>query len=177
VARKLPHARKLGLAFCELLERVDPRTLPDHGSMGTELIITMSLEALRTKLATATAFGPDGATPISAAEARRLACNAGLIPAVLGTKGQVLDLGRAARLASKAQKKALMLAHPTCQGEHCDTPAAWCEVHHLKPWADGGTTDIEYLVLACNRDHLRMHDPGLTYELLPNGAIRFTRRC
>ncbi|MFT4263913.1 MAG: DUF222 domain-containing protein [Nocardioides sp.] len=173
---RLPGRRKLGHAFCELLERIDPDALPDHGGASTELVVTMTLDALRADLATASIVGPNGSQPISASEARRLACGAGIIPAVLGGAGQVLDLGRTRRLATRTQRTALALRHPTCQGEHCDRPAAWCEVHHLDPWAYGGRTDLDRLVLLCSADHHLIHDTAYLHERLPDGTIRFTRR-
>ncbi|MFD4522294.1 DUF222 domain-containing protein, partial [Paenibacillus glucanolyticus] len=84
---------------------------------------TMSLDQLRADLGTA-ALGYDG-DQITAAEARRLACNADLVPAVLGTNSEVLDLGRTARLAHPIQHRALRLRDQGCQAEDCDAPAAW----------------------------------------------------
>ena len=46
-------------------------------------------------------------TRTSAGEVRRLACTAGILPAVLGGNSEVLDLGRTRRLFSAAQRKAL----------------------------------------------------------------------
>ncbi|UDY23379.1 HNH endonuclease signature motif containing protein [Nocardioides sp. Kera G14] len=173
---KLPNNKKLGHAFCELLENIDPATMPQHGTTGTELIVTIPLADLRRDLAAATVLGPTGVERITAHEARRLACEAGIIPAVLDGKGHVLDLGRTARLATKAQKKALMLIRATCSGEGCEVPASMTEVHHLNAWSQGGKTDLADLDLFCKADHRRMHDPNYTHERLPNGDVRFTRR-
>jgi hypothetical protein len=170
-----PRPYLLGQAFCELLERVDPGDLPVHGRMSTTLFVTISLERLRTGLGAASVMAPAGEERISASEARRLACTSGLIPAVLGSKSELLDLGRSTRLFSAAQKKALMLAHPTCQAEGCDRPASHCEVHHDEPWSGGGLTDLANGVLLCNRDHHRAHDPELVCERLPDGTVVFTR--
>ena len=89
---------------------------------------------------------PPASTParaISAGEARRLACNAGLIPAVLGGKS------RAARprpgssgSSTKPNASPLGLVHDTCAADGCERPYAWCELHHRKPWSDGGRTDL-----------------------------------
>ncbi|MEU6138307.1 HNH endonuclease signature motif containing protein [Nocardioides sp. NPDC047086] len=62
------------------------------------------------------------------------------------------------------------------QGESdCDAPAAWTEAHHLKPWSEGGRTNLANMVLLCPSDHRRIHDPNYTHERLPDGRIRFTR--
>ncbi|MFI5621821.1 DUF222 domain-containing protein, partial [Nocardioides sp. NPDC051685] len=94
---KAPYDRLLGQAFARVIETYDVDQLPRHGGHATTVFITMSLDQLRNDLGTA-ALGFDG-EQIAAAEARRMACNADLIPVVLGTDSEILDLGRTARLA------------------------------------------------------------------------------
>ncbi|MER6942065.1 DUF222 domain-containing protein [Nocardioides sp. NPDC127514] len=172
--RKAPYDRLLGQAFARVIETYDVDQLPRHGGHGTTVFITMSVEDLRKDLGTA-ALGFDG-EQITAAEARRMACNADLVPVVLGTDSEILDLGRTARLAYPVQHRALRLRDQCCQAEDCDAPAAWTEAHHLKPWSEGGRTSLANMVLLCASDHRRIHDPDYAYERLPDGRIRFTRR-
>ncbi|MFE7228900.1 DUF222 domain-containing protein [Nocardioides sp. NPDC057577] len=172
--RKAPYDRLLGQAFARVIETYDVDLLPRHGGHATTMFITMSVEDLRNDLGTA-ALGFDG-DKITAAEARRLACNADLVPVVLGTNSEILDLGRTARLAHPIQHRALRLRDQGCQAEDCDAPAAWTEAHHLKPWSEGGKTDMADMVLLCPSDHRRIHDANCVYERLPDGRIRFTRR-
>ncbi|MFE4002601.1 DUF222 domain-containing protein [Nocardioides sp. YIM B13467] len=172
--RKAPYARLLGQAFARVIETYDVDQLPRHGGHGTTVFITMSVEDLRKDLGTA-ALGFDG-EQITAAEARRMACNADLVPVVLGTDSEILDLGRTARLAYPVQHRALRLRDRCCQAEDCDAPAAWTEAHHLKPWSEGGRTDLANMVLLCPSDHRRSHDPNYGYERLSSGRIRFARR-
>ena len=106
----------------------------------------MDLDALMSGLGVATTSTGDR---ITAAEARRLACTAKLIPAVLGGKSEVLDLGRAKRLYDTAQRRAMGLRDGGCRAEGCDIPAAWCEAHHLIPWSKGGKTDLADGLLLC----------------------------
>ena len=171
---KAPYDRLLGQAFARVVETYDVDQLPRHGGHGTTVFITMTVEDLRNDLGTA-ALGFDG-EKITAAEARRMACTANLIPVVLGTDSEVLDLGRTTRLAHPIQHRALRLRDKCCQAEDCDAPAAWTEAHHLNPWSQGGKTDMANLVLLCAADHRRIHDPGYTYERLADGRIRFIRR-
>lgn len=173
---KLPHARKLGHAFGEFLEHLDHSRLPDHGSSSTEVVVTISYADLLAELGVARVIGVNGEEMLTASEVRRLACNATIIPAVLDGKGHVLDLGRGKRLATKAQKRALMLRHATCRTVGCDMPAAMCDVHHLDPWSAGGRTDLADLALLCSQDHHRIHDTAYLHERLPDGTIRFSRR-
>ncbi|WP_192903959.1 HNH endonuclease signature motif containing protein, partial [Nocardioides albidus] len=91
-------------------------------------------------------------------------------------KGEILDLGRKARLFSKAQHRALRLRDRRCRAEGCTIPAAWTEAHHLQPWSQGGHTDLDDAVSLCNHHHHRIHDHAYTHGRLPNGDIRFYRR-
>ncbi len=170
---RIPHHRRRGHAFGALLEHLDPANLPEHGGDATTVLVTIPLESLTKDLATAQLLT---GTDLSAGEARRQACTAKIIPVVLGGDSEVLDLGRARRLFSPAQRKALRLRDRRCRAEGCDVPAAWCEAHHLKPWAEGGTTNLDDGICACNYHHHRLHDHHYTHELLPNGDIRFHRR-
>jgi len=172
--RKAPYDRLLGQAFARVIETYDVDNLPRHGGHGTTVFITMSVDDLRKDLGTA-ALGFDG-EQITAAEARRMACNADLVPVVLGTDSEILDFGRTARLAYPIQHRALRLRDKCCQAEDCDAPAAWTEAHHLKPWSAGGLTNLANMVLLCSSDHRRIHDPNHGYERLSSGRIRFTRR-
>jgi hypothetical protein len=164
-----------GHAFAALLEHLDPHKLPAQGGDATAMIITISLDQLRANLAAADLIGHQ-LDRISAKEARRLACTAELIPAVLGTTGEVLDLGRTSRLFTRAQRKALRLRDRRCRAEGCDTPVAWTEAHHKNPWAHGGTTDLANATSLCNFHHHRVHDETYLHEYLPNGDIRYRRR-
>ena len=113
---------------------------------------------------------------MTAGEVRRLACNAHILPAVLGGKSEVLDLGRALRLFSAAQRKALRLRDRRCRTEGCTVPATWCEAHHLRLWAAGGPTDLANGILLCSHHHHRAHDTRYAADRLPNGDVRFVRR-
>ncbi len=169
----VPYERRMGEAFCSLLEALDPARLPLHGGDATTMMITMDLEALTTGLGTATLA--DGSR-ITAGEARRMACTANLVPAVLGTRSVPLDLGHTARLFTPAQRKALALRDRECRADGCSIPATWCEAHHLQPWLLGGRTDLANGVLLCSRHHHLVHDDRYLHDRLPNGDIRFARR-
>ena len=178
VRSAVPYGHRAARAFCQFLERVDPTRLPVHGGDATTLVVTMTLDALRSELGAATLGtpAPDGADRITATQARRLACNAQIIPAVLNGVGEVLDLGRAQRLFSRAQRKALLIRDSTCRAEGCDIPGTWSEAHHLVPWSHGGATDLANAVLLCNRHHHRIHDAAYDHRRLANGDLRFHRR-
>jgi hypothetical protein len=168
-----PYDQRLGTAFGAFLESVDPKRMPLHGGDATTILITVPLETLRTGLGTALV----GDEPITAAEARRLACQATLIPAILGSDSEVLDLGRTQRLFQPAQRKAMAINQPTCRAAGCDIPATWCEAHHAGvPWGQGGGTDLADGVLLCSFHHHRAHDHHYDTRRRPDGRIEFHRR-
>ncbi|KRF34218.1 HNH endonuclease signature motif containing protein [Nocardioides sp. Soil805] len=169
----VPYSTRLGHAFCSLLEHLDPTALPRHGGTATAVVITMDFDTLVSGLGVATT-STDGR--ITAAEARRLACTAKIVPAVLGGKSEPLDLGRAKRLYDNAQRKAMGLRDGGCRAEGCDIPAAWCEAHHLIPWSKSGRTDLADGLLLCSHHHHRAHDDRYLHDRLPNGDLRFHRR-
>ena len=172
-----PWERLMGQGFTRLLETIDPAALPRHGGDATTINVVISLEELRKDLGIATlGYDETNGTSISAAEARRMACNATIIPWVLGGDSEVLDAGRASRLFQPIQRKALRLQHKCCQAEGCDMPPEWCDAHHLDPWAAGGKTDLKDGALLCLRHHRVAHNPAYVHERLPDGTIRFVRR-
>ena len=114
---------------------------------------------------------------MTAGQARRLACQAGLRAAVLGTTSEVLDLGRESRLFSPAQRIAMEIRDKTCTQVDCTMPAAYCEAHHPRPWSEGGHTNLDGDgKLLCPFHHHRAHDPGWITHHHPNGSTTFTRR-
>ena len=105
-----------------------------------------------------------------------MACTANIVPAVLGGKSEVLDLGRTSRLFKPAQRKAMIIRDRECRAEGCTIPAAWCEAHHWgRPWARGGQTDLKDGVLLCSWHHHRAHDDTYDASRMPNGDVRFRR--
>ena len=168
-----PYPRILGHAFCALLERIDPKALPQHGGRATTVLVTIDLESLKKDLAVGELVVGQA---MSATEIRRLACTAGIAPMVLGGQGQILDLGREQRIFTNAQNTAIAHRDRTCRAEGCDMPASMCETHHWKSWASGGRTDIGNGGKLCSHHHHRVHDPRYTADRLPNGDVRFTRR-
>jgi Domain of unknown function (DUF222) len=129
--------------------------LPETGGEAATLLVTLSLDALRTGLGAG--LLPTGDV-VSAAAARRWACDAKLIPAVLDGDSVPLDVGRARRLFTPAQRRALALRDGDgCAFPGCDRPGSWCDAHHLRHWADGGPTDLSNGVLLCGHHHHVVH--------------------
>ncbi|WP_370021958.1 HNH endonuclease signature motif containing protein [Planotetraspora sp. GP83] len=86
---------------------------------------------------------------------QRLARTSKLVRMLVGAEGQILNMGRAVRLATTAQRQALMARYATCYCEGCPIPADMSEIDHVKGWVDDGVTDLDELAPACtwhNRD-------------------------
>jgi hypothetical protein len=114
---------------------------------------------------------------VSAGEVRRLSCNAGIIPLVLGGDSVPLDLGREQRFFSKGQKITLNHVYGGCAAHNCDRPPAWVEYHHKKPWAKGGRTDLADGIPLCPpHHHMADHPETWNMHTLPDGKVRFHRR-
>jgi hypothetical protein len=107
-------------------------------------------------------------TPIPVGTARRHACEADIIPIVMGGDGQPLDVGRARRLATRAQRVALRSMYRTCAAANCDRDFDQCHVHHLDDWVSGGPTDLGNLVPLCSFHHHRAHEGRWRLQLDPS---------
>ena len=132
---RIPTPRLLGLALTDLLEALPAEVLPAHGGTATTVTVHLNLDQLTASLEKAGIATLDTGDTITAAQARRLACQAKILPAVLGGKSEVLDLGRSRRLHSAAQRKAIRIQQTQCQTDGCTVPAAWCETHHPHAWS------------------------------------------
>jgi hypothetical protein len=160
-----------GAAFCELIEHLPTK---GHGANVAEILVTMDLEALLTGLGTARL---DTGTTITAGEARRLACNAGLVPVVLGTASMPLDVGRSSRLHTKHQRRGYAVQHDTCAISGCERPFAWCEIHHQRlAWSKGGGSDYVNGLPLCGHHHRRAHDQRFRLRQRSEGEWVLQRR-
>jgi Domain of unknown function (DUF222)/HNH endonuclease len=112
---------------------------------------------------------PGGPTQLQ----QRLQAALALLPPTLGgAPSQPLDLGRATRVVSPAQRAALAVRDRGCVFPGCDRPLAWCDAHHLRSWIDGGPTDLPNLALLCRAHHRAVHEGGWHLARGPDG--RFT---
>jgi hypothetical protein len=168
---RTPGARRID-ALTELCRRaLTQGELPDNGGEKPHLVVTLDWEKLRDGVAGGLLDTGDLLTP---ATVRRLACDALLIPAVLNSHGQPLDLGRARRLIDGPLRRALVLRDRGCAFPSCTRPPAWCDGHHITPWTDGGTTCLANSCLLCGFHHRLLHHTEWTVHIGADGHPWFT---
>lgn len=139
-----------------------PGVLPATAGHRPQVLVTIDHETLlrrvRTASGTAAVLSEAEFTgPIDPREIRRIACDAEIIPAVLGGEGEILALGRSRRLFTRAQRRAVTARDGGCAAPGCTLPASWCEIHHIGHWEDGGRTDVDNGVLLCSHHHHAVH--------------------
>jgi hypothetical protein len=119
--------------------------------------VTTSLETLL-GLAGAPAAEMEFSLPISSKAVERLACDCSVTRILLDSESMVIDVGRAKRVVSGPQTKALKVRDRGCTWPGCDRPASWTSAHHVVHWIHGGSTDLPNLVLLCYRHHGMVHE-------------------
>ena len=121
----------------------------------TTVVVRMTLESLLSGLGEANIDGIE--QPISAGTARRLAAEAQIIPMVLGGDSEILDLGVAQRLFSRAQKIAMAERFGGCAWRNCQLPPSHTEAHHVVWWGRSGESNLQNGVLLCSKHHHEVH--------------------
>ena len=112
-------------------------------------------------------------TAIAAETARRLCCDAGIVPVVDGPNGEPLSVGRRTRSIPPSVRRALAGRDRGCRFPGCPTTHR-LHGHHVKHWANGGETSLDNLILLYPTRHLLVDEGGFDVQRLDDGAFRFT---
>ncbi|WP_051723955.1 HNH endonuclease signature motif containing protein [Micromonospora chokoriensis] len=144
--------------------------LPENGGDVAQVVVTTGYDGLTRQLGTPAL---DTGLHLSADAVRRLACDAAILPAVLGGAGQPLDVGRQRRLISGPLRRALVLRDRGCAFPGCDRPPRWRDAHHIHHWADGGDTSLNNAVLLCGHHHRHLHHSDWKVQLSGDGHPEF----
>jgi hypothetical protein len=147
---------------------MDSSTRPRVARERPHVTVTIALEALRNPHGRVATLAHAGAAPASFA--RRLACDAAVIPAVLGSRSEPLDVGRKTPVVPPAIRRAVVLRDGHCRFPGCDRPEAWCDAHHVVHWADGGATSAANLLLLCRAHHRAVHE-GFAVRMTRSGPV------
>jgi hypothetical protein len=150
-----PSDQRRGDALVTLVRRAVMASESVPTAPKAQLFLTLDWDQLRERTGAATTIGGlDAGTLLAPDTVRRIACDAAIIPIVLGTEGEVLDWGRERRLFSPAQTKRLWLRDGGCTFPGCSAPPQWCDVElprfhgHLNQWpaATGRCSDDDVLL-------------------------------
>ncbi|MEU8331300.1 DUF222 domain-containing protein [Micromonospora sp. NPDC048839] len=144
--------------------------IPQNGGDLAQVVVTTTYDELTRQL---TSGALDTGLHLTPEAVRRLACDAAILPAVLGGTGQPLDVGRQRRLITGPLRRALVLRDRGCAFPGCDRPPRWCDAHHIHHWADGGTTNLDNAVLLCGHHHRHVHHSDWAVRLGDNGHPEF----
>jgi hypothetical protein len=136
-------------------------------------------EAFRRKRSSGRSTGTGSCTTLtgdvlSPGVVRRMACDAEIIPMVLGSDGEPLDVGRRRRLFTRGQRLALIARDKGCSWAGCTVPASWCDAHHVVHWRHGGRTSLLNAALLCPKHHTEVHDRNLTATVTALGVTWHT---
>ena len=153
-------------------------TLPRHGGSRPQLVLGVDFDVLTQEIGAGTLDGGERVTPEAA---RRIGCDAKILPVVFDGPSQPLDLGRTHRLVSGSLRQALIVRDRGCAFPSCDRDARWCDGHHVKHWLVGGPTCLSNTVLLCGFHHGedpqsqqldRVHRPRRPTDLHPPDTRR-----
>jgi hypothetical protein len=109
--------------------------------------------------ATLTGHHADAGVPTETA--RRLLCDAGIVPVLEDSAGTPLDVGRKTRTFSAALRRALLARDGGCRFPGC-TNRRFTDGHHIRHWVHGGETNVANTLLLCPRHHTLVHEGGFT---------------
>jgi len=162
-----PDPRRHGQRMHDALDDVCARLLrsgglPASGGTPAAVIVTIDYADLLGKTGHGTTT--DG-TAVSAAEVLRLANEAEILPTVLTSCGEPLELGRSRRIASSNQTYALIARDGGCSFPACSHPPEWSDRHHIVGWLAGGRTDLSNLTLLCRYHHTHYLGHGWTCRM------------
>jgi hypothetical protein len=149
----------------------------DHGERVVELQVLVDLHTLTDGLHSKSVCELSDGTALPVSTMRKLACEADIVPVVLDGNGRALDVGRANRLATEAQRQALRAMHRTCIEPDCRVPFDECRIHHVVPWERGGKSDLSNLAPLCEsgKHHHLVHEGGWTLTMKPDRVATWIR--
>ncbi|UOV99855.1 HNH endonuclease signature motif containing protein [Agrococcus sp. SCSIO52902] len=139
---------------------VEQRDVPRVGGEAPVVVVHVakqSLEAAATGTPGCTATVERTGDCIPVHLAASMLCDGRIQSAVTGADGLPLHLGRADRLFSRAQRRALAIRDGGCRAPGCTFPVGWTEAHHIVPWEEGGPTDLDNGILLCSHHHHEVH--------------------
>ena len=144
--------------------------LPQHAGQRPHLQVTATLATVQGREG-APAAELDLGGPIAAETARRLGCDAGVTRWCSGPTSGGPRRGPGDPGAGDGDPPGGPGPGPGCVWPGCHRPASWGEVHHLRHWAQGGSTDLANLVTICRAHHWKVHEGGWRLIRTDDGVV------
>jgi hypothetical protein len=161
-------ADALGELCRQWLDRSDR---PQAGGERPHVVVTVDVPALQVKPLGRAEM--DDVGPIHPDAARRWACDASIVRVIARGRSEPVDVGRRTPVVPAPLRRAVIVRDRHCRFPGCDRPQSWCDAHHVRHWADGGSTSLANLILLCRRHHRLVHQGfGLAIE---RGEAVFSR--
>lgn len=165
------HGTRMLDALSEACRRLQTAAvLPECHAAPPRINLVMRLDDLRRGIGYATT---DTGEDLPPGLLRRLACDSEVIPHVLGSDSEVLDVGRHQRLVTAAIWRALVVRDRHCRFPGCTRPPVMTHAHHLVHWLDGGPTSLDNLLLLCGHHHRLVHAAPWTITQPAPGRFSF----
>jgi hypothetical protein len=139
------------------LERAEVGSTRNARPHITVVIDLAALTGAPTDLASALRAERQGQRFLSPATLERLACDCDVSRVITQGRSEILDVGRTTRAISPALWKALVVRDHHCRAPACQQPPERCEAHHIRPWSQGGRTELANLELLCWYHHRFRH--------------------
>jgi hypothetical protein len=102
---------------------------------------------------------------IASETARRITCDASIVPLIVNGDGEVLSIGRKRRAVPTGLRRALRQRDKRCRYPGCPNDR-FVDAHHVEHWGHGGETQLDNLLILCRRHHRLLHEGGysVTFE-------------
>ncbi|MDP9028094.1 MAG: HNH endonuclease [Actinomycetota bacterium] len=175
---------QIGLdAFVELIrlgDAIDPAAVLGKREPAVQVLVTE--RDLARGVGVAALAGQT--SPIGIETAQRHTCQAGVVPVMFDTDGQIVNVGREQRLFTRRQRIGIAARDGGCRFMGCPRPPSWCEAHHIEEWKKHrGRTDVADGVLLCRHHHLLVHNnnwkvtrQGAEYSFVPPRSLDPSQR-
>lgn len=128
---------------------------PQIGGAAPTLVVSVTADDYANSTGWATIVNSGDLIPSRVAE--QTGCAGGIQRVLFDDHGRIASLGTSARIFNALQRRAITLRDGGCVIPGCTTPASWCEIHHVREYADGGQTHTDHGVLLCWWHHRNLH--------------------
>jgi hypothetical protein len=135
----------------------DAKTVFGTRQAGVRVVVTADAFDAAAAGEPAVAHTEDGIVALPAWVAGKQVCESGTRVIWVDQGGEPLRLGREERTFTGPQRVALAIRDGGCRWRDCDRPASMCEAHHIDPYSEGGSTDVDRGILLCRFHHMQLH--------------------